>query len=85
MRLFIAVNFSEEIRNKILEVQNQLRDAGFTADTKLFKAYITIAREIKSYTMPIIINCPDIIIRAERMSLMKSERIKGVLKYTDIT
>ena len=174
MRLFIAVNFTEEVKNKILEVQNRLRSivqnsnnrgnftrpenlhitlaflgetpevklpelleiinriptpaleitfnrtgyfrrynselwwigaspddndlyvlaliqkkllrdlqkAGFHVDAKPFKAHITIARDIKHNQNDIILDCPDIVIPVDRLSLMKSERIQGVLTYT---
>ena len=171
MRLFIAINFSDEIRNRILEIQDQLRSqtlsgnftrsenfhltlvflgetpeekldclfrimeeiheppfeisfncsgcfsnrrrelwwigadqkspclpvlvkihkqlldrllsAGFPVDTRPFKAHITIGREIER-SRPVVLDFPGIKVKADRISLMKSEHIKGKLCYTEI-
>ena len=171
MRLFIAVNFNDEIKNQILEVQEQLRsrstkgnftrpenlhltlaflgetpeeklaclrgiigdirsppfdiafsrtgcfthsrkelwwigteggspglsslksihsklvrdllDAGFPVDERPFNAHITLAREVKRLE-PIVLTCPEIILKVNRVSLMKSEHPGRVLTYTEL-
>jgi 2'-5' RNA ligase len=169
MRLFIAVNFSDEIKNQILEVQEQLRsqstrgsftrpenlhltlaflgetpeeklpalrgiiddidspsfdvafsrtgcfthsrkelwwigteggspsslksihdklirdlfEAGFSVDGRPFNAHITLAREVR-HIEPIVLTCPKIILKVNRVSLMKSENLRGVLTYTEL-
>jgi len=62
---------------------NRLLEAGFPVDTRPFNAHITLGREIK-HTEPVILEKPDIIVKADRISLMKSERIQGALVYTEL-
>jgi len=60
-----------------------LPDAGFPVDERPFNAHITLAREVK-HLEPIVLACPEIILKVNRVSLMKSERLKGVLTYTEL-
>ena len=60
-----------------------LLKAGFPADTRPFKAHITLGREIKS-SAPIVLSSPEIPVKVERISLMVSERVRGVLTYTAV-
>ena len=62
---------------------SRLEQEGFSADKRPFNAHITLAREIKR-TQPIVLDCPDITIRVDRISLMKSEHYRGVLTYTEL-
>ena len=62
---------------------DQLSMAGFNVDRRPFNAHISLAREIKPSSR-IILNFPEIKIPVERISLMKSERIQGVLRYTEL-
>jgi len=55
----------------------------FYVDKKPFSAHITLGREI-ARQQPIALDCPSIPIRVERISLMKSEHIRGVLTYTEL-
>ena len=52
-------------------------------DNRPFNPHITLGREIKHET-PIIIPKQKIIFPVNRISLMKSERINGILTYTEI-
>ena len=56
---------------------------GFPVDKKLFKAHITLGREIR-HTEPIVLACPEIVVRVARVSLMKSEQLGGGVRYTPI-
>jgi len=60
-----------------------LLKTGFQVDTRPFSAHITLGREIK-HTQPIELECTEIKVKVERISLMKSEHLKGVLTYTEI-
>ena len=60
-----------------------LEKEGFYVDKKPFKAHITLAREISS-SRPIIMNNPQLTVKVDHISLVKSERIQGVLTYTEI-
>jgi len=68
------------IHRKLLE---QLLAEGFSVDTRPFSAHITLGREIK-HSGPVILDTPDIIVSVDRISLMKSENIRGRLTYTEI-
>jgi 2'-5' RNA ligase len=61
----------------------RLLEEGFPADTRPFNAHITLGREIK-HTKPIILNCPEIKVQADHISLMKSEHPKTGLTYTEL-
>ncbi|MDR0497628.1 MAG: RNA 2',3'-cyclic phosphodiesterase [Treponema sp.] len=60
-----------------------LLNEGFPADARPFNAHITLGREIK-HAKPVILDCPEIIVSVNRVSLMKSEHIHGVLTYTEL-
>ena len=65
------------------QLLSRLLDAGFPVDTRPFKAHITLAREVK-HSERITLYKPDIKLKVDRISLMKSEQISGVLTYTEI-
>jgi len=56
---------------------------GFVFDNRPFNPHITLGREIK-HDAPIIIPEQEIIFPVNRISLMKSERIKGILVYSEV-
>jgi 2'-5' RNA ligase len=74
------VGILETIRQRITE---GLSSKGVSFDNRPFNPHITLGREIK-HTSPIIIPKQEIIYPVNRISLMKSERIKGILTYTEI-
>ena len=59
-------------------------DAGFSVDVRPFNAHITLGREIKRLE-PVVLDCPELTVRVDRVSLMKSEHISGVLTYTELS
>ena len=62
---------------------NQLKEEGFPVDKRPFHAHITLGREISHYR-PIVLDNQEIKVAVNRLSLMKSERIGSVLRYTEI-
>jgi 2'-5' RNA ligase len=70
----------KDVRSQLHEL---LLGAGFPVDERSFKPHITIGREI-TYFAPIKLHCPEIIIQVDRLSLMKSENIRGRLTYTEL-
>ena len=62
---------------------HELPDAGFPVDPRPFNAHITLAREVK-HLNPITLICPEITIKVNRVSLMKSEHLGRVLTYTEL-
>jgi len=61
----------------------RLEEENFPVDKRPFNAHVTLAREIK-HENPITLDCPEISVAVDRISLMKSEHIKGVLTYTEL-
>ena len=70
----------KSIHDKLIR---DLLDAGFPVDERPFKAHITLAREVK-HLSPIALDCPEMILKVNRVSLMKSEHLRGVLTYTEL-
>jgi len=60
-----------------------LLDAGFPADQRPFNVHITLAREVR-HIDPIVLDCPEMLLKVDRISLMKSEHLTGVLTYTEL-
>ena len=63
---------------------DRLEKESFPVDTRPFNAHITLGREIR-HSGPIVLDCPKIKVAVGRISLMKSERSGGVLKYTELS
>jgi 2'-5' RNA ligase len=64
-------------------IADGLLSEGVNFDNRPFNPHITLGREIK-HASPIIIAKQEILFPVNRISLMKSERIGGVLTYTEI-
>ena len=70
--------------NKIRQrIADGLLSEGVSFDNRPFNPHITLGREIK-HNSPIIIPQQKIIYPVNRISLMKSERVRGILTYTEI-
>jgi len=71
----------------LASIQGQLIDrllkAGFSVDTRPFRAHITLGREIK-HPSPIYLSPPRIIVNVRSISLMKSDHVSGGMRYTDM-
>jgi len=65
------------------QLVGHLSDGGFNVDKRAFNAHITLAREVR-HTGPIVLDFPEITVPVNRVSLMKSEHIHGVLTYTEL-
>ncbi|MCL2007377.1 MAG: RNA 2',3'-cyclic phosphodiesterase [Treponema sp.] len=61
----------------------RFEEEGFPVDKRPFNAHITLAREVR-HTQPIELDCKEIRVKVDRLSLIKSERVNGVLSYTEI-
>jgi 2'-5' RNA ligase len=66
------------------ELIKRLLDAGFHVDTRSFNPHITLGREVK-HSRKITLNCDEIKVKVDRLSLMKSEHIGGKLTYTELS
>jgi RNA 2',3'-cyclic 3'-phosphodiesterase len=76
----IHLDILKTIRQRIAE---ELFSKGVNFDNRPFNPHITLGREIK-HISPIVIPKQEIIFPVNRISLMKSERINGILTYTEI-
>jgi 2'-5' RNA ligase len=65
------------------EIGKGLDEAGIPFDRRPFKAHITLGREIKP-SSPIKLPDEVIPIQVKRISLMRSENIRGALTYTEL-
>ncbi len=61
----------------------ELKREGFEPDDKPFRAHITLARRLRP-AGSISLDLPPCSMTASRVSLMKSERINGHMKYTEV-
>ena len=61
----------------------RLEEEGFPVDKRPFNAHITLGREIK-HSAPIILDFQEIKVKVDRISMVKSERLSGVLTYSEI-
>ena len=68
----------------VKNIRRALDDHGIAYDRKKFKAHITVARKVQA-THPIRVRIPKAGMKVTGFSLMKSERIRGKLKYTEIS
>ena len=75
-----GVSSLKAIHDKLIR---DLLEAGFHVDGRPFNAHITLAREVR-HLEPIVLTCPEIILKVNRVSLMKSENLRGVLTYTEL-
>jgi len=74
------VNILKTIRRRIAD---GLYSEDINFDNRPFNPHITLGREIKHDT-PILIPKQEILYPVNQISLMKSERVSGILTYTEI-
>ncbi|NLN56276.1 MAG: RNA 2',3'-cyclic phosphodiesterase [Clostridiales bacterium] len=70
----------EGLANKVSE---DLRESGFDIEKRKFVPHITLARQVVG-SGDITFEVSPAVMAVNRISLMKSERINGVLKYTEV-
>ena len=79
---------NENLKNLQKKVLEELENLGFETEKREFVPHITLARKFKpEESFPFEENeklLPEKAVFANRISLMKSERINGVLRYTEI-
>lgn len=64
-------------------LRTELKLAGFEPDEKPFRAHITLARRLRP-SGNVNLSLPPCSMTVHRVSLMKSERINGHMKYTEV-
>jgi len=75
-----SLGILEKLRQRIT---GGLSAQGIVFDNKSFQPHITLGREVK-HNAPIVIERQKINFPVQRISLMKSERFGGVLRYTEV-
>jgi len=84
---WIGIDRNDTHLNVLKTIRQRIADGLFSQgvyfDNRPFNPHITLGREIK-HDSPIIIPKQKIIYPVNRISLMKSERIGGILTYTEI-
>ncbi|MCL2215236.1 MAG: RNA 2',3'-cyclic phosphodiesterase [Treponema sp.] len=75
-----SLNTLKELKQRLA---NGLSARNIAFDKKPFKPHVTLGREIK-HDAPIVIPKQEIFFPVNRISLMQSERLNGVLVYTEI-
>ena len=63
-------------------VQTALRQRGFMIERRRFQPHITLARQLTAPRVPVI-RIPKTVMTVTRISLMQSERIGGILVYSE--
>ncbi len=66
------------------ELTDRLRAAGFDMEKRAFKPHITLARRVRPLQGPVRLAVPERMMTADRISLMRSDRINGRLTYTEV-
>jgi len=85
---WVGVENNEYLSAIYKQLAEELASAGFNIEKRSFKPHLTLGREVilsekfdeKAFSNTI----SPMTIRVERISLMKSERINGVLTYTEV-
>ena len=90
---WIGIDLNDPMLPQLKSLHGQLlarlEQESFPVDKRPFNAHITLGREIR-HSQPIVVDCQEIKVMVDRISLMKSERYSapghtgGVLTYTEI-
>ena len=81
---WLGVEKKSELYSLADNLKQGLKDNGFSIDDKPFKPHLTLGREVILNRDPKSLTMPELSCHVSRISLMKSERIRGVLTYTEI-
>ena len=78
-----GITAPEELRNTVARIRHYLADADIPFDRKKFSPHITLLREPGTLTMPEI-SVPDARMTVTEFSLMRSDRGKRGMIYTEL-
>ncbi len=79
--LWAGIEQSEPLTALADELCRKLRDAGFAVEKRPFRPHITMVRRASGNFR---VNIPPAVMTVNSISLMKSERIDGILTYTPV-
>jgi len=80
---WVGVKVSEALEELHRELAALYRAADFEIETRAFNPHITIARKVLA-SQPIVLEAPQHVVNADRISLMKSTFEHGSVFYTEI-
>lgn len=78
-----GIRKNTEIENCYDDLCRRLSEAGFNIEKRPFRPHITLGREVILKSEPNVI-FEEMSMEVNKISLMKSERINGKIKYTEI-
>lgn len=83
---WVGLKHSDPLYQYVKKMRQALDDAGINYDHKKFRPHITVVRQARAANKdsPITLKIPDAGMKVTRVSLMKSERIRGKLTYTEV-
>lgn len=81
---WLGVEKTPELMELADRLNKKLRAANYSVEDRAFKPHLTLGREVILCCKPEILATPRLSCKVNRISLMKSERIRGVLTYTEI-
>ena len=76
------VRQNPKLEKLALAVQRALREQGFSIEKRAWKPHVTLVRRWRGPRPSVTVR--ETSMRAERVSLMKSERVNGKLTYTEV-
>ena len=86
--IWVGINQNESLSRLYSQLEHSLEDKGYKGEEKDFVPHITLGRQIvlaeDFHKMKLQIKMDDIIIPVSKLSLMKSIRVKGELRYIPI-
>jgi len=80
---WVGVRPTEVLEGIHDDLAHLYRSAGFEIETRAFNPHITLARKVLA-PEPIVLTAPQQVVKAERISLMKSTFEDGRMLYTEI-
>lgn len=82
--LWAGIDENPALKALAESIQAELRKRGFAIESRPFKPHITLARRV-SLSSPLCAKMPKASMTVRRVSLMESDRINGILTYSEIS
>lgn len=80
---WVGVENNQALADYAYQIQRRLRSSGFPLEQRRFIPHIAIARRV-TVVEPIDLEFPNVTMRVDSISLMKSERIENRPVYTEL-
>lgn len=82
--VWVGVKQNETLSAVYNQLCRSLKSSGFALENRDYKPHLTLARKVMLTSDLKSVSVPNITTKISRISLMKSERIRGELTYTEI-